>query len=359
MAPRRGLTARGALLLTSGIIVLGVLTAVRLRTPKTPMVHEFTGATMGTTYTIKVWGPGLTGIVVAELIDSAVGRLEQVNRLMSTYDSTSELSRFNRRRDTNPVPLSPEIIEVLAGAREVSHRTEGAFDVTVGRLVEAWGFGSAARPETPPTDEVLERLSLSVGYQLLLVDVKAGTAAKGHPDMFVDLSAIAKGYAVDRVAQALGTGGAAGFLVEVGGELRSEGAKPDGTLWRVAIERPEPGRRSIHQVIELGNYAIATSGSYRNFYERDGQRYAHLIDPVTHRPVSHTGTAVSVVASSCMEADAWATGLSVLGLERGFALAQRDDVAALFVWQTEAGFSSRATDAFTRIVEAVSDGTTD
>ncbi|MEE8362311.1 MAG: FAD:protein FMN transferase [Gemmatimonadales bacterium] len=357
MTTRPNLTARGTVLLTTGILVLGVVTAVRVLTPRTPVVHEFTGPTMGTSYTIKMWGPGLPPAAVAALIDSAVGRLEQVDRLMSTYDSTSELSRFNRRQDTVPVALSPEVIEVLAAAREVSSRTDGAFDVTVGPLVEAWGFGSDPRPATLPADSVLERLSQSVGYDLLLVDAGAGTAAKSHPEMVVDLSGIAKGYAVDRVAQVLGVGGAAGFLVEVGGELRAHGSKPDGTPWLVAIERPEPGRRSVHQVIELGEHAIATSGSYRNYYERDGRRYAHLLDPATRRPVSYTGTAVSVVAGTCMEADAWATALSVLGLERGFALAQRDDVAALFVWQTEEGFTSQATDAFSRIVEVVPDGT--
>ena len=313
---------------------------------------------MGTTYTIKAWGPDLSLGAVASLIDSAVGRLDQVDRLMSTYDSTSELSLFNRRQDTLPMALSPEVLEVLAAAREVSGRTDGAFDVTVGPLVEAWGFGPDGRPATPPSDSVLERLSQSVGHQLLQIDATAGTATKSHPEMVVDLSGIAKGYAVDRVAQALGASGATGFLVEVGGELRAHGTKPDGSPWLVAIERPEPGRRSIHQVIELGEHAVATSGSYRNYYERDGQRYAHLLDPATRRPVTHTGTAVSVVARSCMEADAWATALSVLGLERGFALAQRDDVAALFVWQTEAGFSSRATDAFNRVVEVFPDGTT-
>lgn len=358
MTPRPGLTTRGTVLLTTGVIVIGGLIAVRLLTPKTPVVHEFTGAAMGTSYTVKMWGPGLSPTEVAALIDSAVGRLEQVDRLMSMYDSTSELSRFNRQRDTVPVALSPEVIEVLAAAREVSSLTGGVFDVTVGPLVEAWGFDSGGRPATLPADSVLERLSQSVGYDLLRVDAGTGTAAKSHPEMVVDLSGIAKGYAVDRVADALGAGGAAGFLVEIGGELRAHGAKPDGTPWRVAVERPEPGRRSIHQVIELGEHAIATSGSYRDYYERDGRRYAHLLDPVTRRPVSHAGTAVSVVAPTGMEADAWATALSVLGVERGFALAQRDDVAALFVWQTETGFTSQATDGFTRIVEVFPDGAT-
>lgn len=358
MVPPSRLTTRGVVILTVGIIVLGGLTAVRLLAPRSPVIHEFTGATMGTTFTIKMWGPDLTATAVVPLIDSAEGILEQVDQLMSTYDTTSEVSRFNSHRDTVPFPLSPEVIEVLTTALEVSGQTGGAFDVTVGPLVEAWGFGSGGRPATTPTDSVLERLSQSVGYDLLRVDAGSGTGTKGHPDMVVDLSAIAKGYAVDRVAGALGAAGATGFLVEVGGELRAHGVKPDGTPWQVAIERPEPGRRTIQQVIRLGEHAIATSGSYRNYYERDGQRYAHLLDPVTRRPVTHIGTAVSVVARSTMEADAWATALSVLGLERGFALAQKDDVAALFVWQTEAGFSSQATDAFTRIVDVAPDGTT-
>ncbi len=346
------LTARGKVLLPLGLILLGVLTLQRLLTPSLPAVHEFGGATMGTTYSVNLWGPDLPDEIVTAMGDTVAGRLAEVNRLMSTYDPDSELSRFNQRRDTTPTVISPLTFEVLAAALEVSRSSDGIFDVTVGPLVEAWGFGPGGRPPTPPTAEDLERLSAAVGYRLLRLDSTTGTVAKAHADVEVDLSAIAKGFGVDRVAAALEGADIAGYLVEVGGELRAAGRKPDGAPWRVAIERPDASRRAVHQVIDLLDLAVATSGDYRHFYERDGRRYAHLIDPVTLSPVRHAGTSVSVFHPSCMVADAWATALSVLGPDRGHALAQRQGIAALFVWQGQAdtAYLSRATDAFATLV---------
>jgi thiamine biosynthesis lipoprotein len=342
------LSSRGTALLLLGLVVLATLTVQRLVAPSGPAVHEFGGATMGTTYSVKLWGPDLPAGAVAALGDTVAGRLQEINRLMSTYDPDSELSRFNRRRDTTPVAISALTFEVLAEAGRISRASDGAFDATIGPLVEAWGFGTRDPPATPPTPGDLELLSSFVGFGLLRLDSTSGSVAKAHPDVEVDLSAIAKGFGVDRVAGALEGAGVAGYLVEVGGELRAAGTKPDGTPWRVAIERPDASRRVVHRVIDLMDLAVATSGDYRNFYEQDGRRYAHLIDPVTSSPVRHAGTSVSVLHPSCMVADAWATALSVLGPDRGLALAQEEGIAALFIWRglEDTIYVSRATDAF-------------
>lgn len=332
------------------MIVLAGLTVQRLLTPAPPPIHELGGATMGTTYSVKLWGPDLPPASVAALADTVAGRLDEVDRLMSTYDTASELSVFNRRQDTSAMAISPLTFEVLSTAQRISVASGGAFDVTVGPLVEAWGFGPQGRAPSPPSIETLEQAALVVGYDLVRLDSSMVSAAKRHAGVRVDLSAIAKGFGVDRVAAALTQAGLSGYLVEVGGELRAAGEKPDGSPWRVGIERPTPGRRVMQQAIALKDLAVATSGDYRNFYELDGRRFAHLIDPVTMAPVVHAGVSVSVLHPSCMVADAWATALSVLGPERGPGLAQQAGIAALFVWQTaDTAFRSHPTDAFTAL----------
>jgi thiamine biosynthesis lipoprotein len=344
------MTGRRVFLLAAGLVLLVALTLQRLLAPAGPMVHEFAGPTMGTTWTLKLWGAQLSGAEAAALADSAAGRMDEVNRLMSTYDSTSELSRFNAARSTEAMALSPATLEVVATALRVSRETGGALDITVAPLVDAWGFGPAGRPATVPAGSTLAKLATRIGYQRLRLDQAAGTLAKGTPDMAIDLSAVAKGYAVDRAAAVLLEAGVGDFLMEIGGELRASGTRPDGRAWRVAVERPADSSRTIHQVVELGAAAVATSGDYRNFYVRGGRRYAHLIDPRTSAPVTHAGASVTVVAPDCATADAWATALSVLGPQDGFALADSAGIAALFVWQTEAGFDSRATAAFSDAV---------
>jgi thiamine biosynthesis lipoprotein len=234
---------------------------------------------------------------------------------------------------------------VLDSASRISTSTQGAFDVTVGPLVDLWGFGPQYRTQRVPNDDIIERVRESVGYQHVQTDPSAGAIRKTHRRTQVDLNAIAPGYGVDRVAMILDRQGVDGYLVEIGGEFRARGSTAAGRPWRVGIERPVEGRRLLGEIVVLENRAIATSGTTRDFFEQDGRHYSHCIDPATARPVEHPPMAVSVVADTAMEADGWATALLVLGPERGYSLAQARGLEALLVTASGPTFDVRVTDA--------------
>ena len=344
VTPRlRSLTAVGVLL------VLAIVARVVLLGNGGSRVQECSGLTMGTTYTVQFAAAQLEGYQIRDTVQAL---LDAVDHLMSTYDSTSELSRFNRHAATTPFPIARQTLDVFTVARTVSERSGGAFDVTVAPLVNAWGFGPAGRPPAAPSEVELADLVHRVGYQLLTIDSEQGTLVKANPEIVADLSAIAKGYAVDQVAAALESLGIASFLVEVGGELKARGRKSDGTAWSVGIELPDSDVRTAYRAVPLTDMAIATSGDYRNFYEADGVRYAHIIDPRTHRPARHAGASVSVLHSEAVVADAWATALSVLGPEEGFALAEQERLAALFLIRSGDGFETRETSLFRQLVRS-------
>jgi thiamine biosynthesis lipoprotein len=263
---------------------------------------------------------------------------------MSTYDSSSELSRFNRHASDVAFPISRETLAVFLAAWEISERTDGVFDVTVAPAVDAWGFGpsSATAPDEAGRRDIARRL----GYHNITIDAEASTLTKARPDISADLSAIAKGYGVDLVAAGLADLGVRDFLVEVGGEVKAAGTRPDGTPWRIGIEAPTPDARTVLRTIELTDMAIATSGDYRNVIEHDGVRYTHFIDPRTAAPVRESGRSVSVLHTEAMVADGWATALSVLNVEDAMGLAEREHVAALFVVLTDSGVTVEGTTAF-------------
>jgi thiamine biosynthesis lipoprotein len=296
-------------------------------------LRQLSGATMGTTWTLKVALPaGAPDAWVEAIGDTVQSRLDHVDKLMSTWDSTSELSLFNQSADTSALPLSPETIAVLAVARDVGAASDGALDITVGPLVTAWGFGAGRADESrPPPEAILDSLRQVVGLDRIRVDTQQGLAAKSHPGVTLDLSAVAKGYALDVAAEGVRRMGASDFALEVGGEVRAHGVRPDGTAWRVAIEAPTPGSRTVFRVLELQDQAVATSGDYRNYFEVDGTRYSHLLDPRSGFPIPWRGFSVSVVHTQAALADAWATALSVLGPDEGFALAEKLELSVVFV----------------------------
>ncbi len=350
----RGLDQRSKVTLILLIAALAGFSAYRLWFTRPPDLYSaFGGRTMGTTYEVKVASAHLGRREQHELATAIADRLDMVNGLMSTYDATSEISRFNAAQSIEPFVISHQTLAVLLASEQVSERSGGAFDVTVGPLVEAWGFG-VSQPARPPESEALRELRARVGYRELVIDANGRTVRKNHPDSALDLSAIAKGYGVDQAAEVLEERNCHNYLVEVGGELRAAGQKLDGTLWRVAIERPSSELRAIHEVISLADRAMATSGDYRNYYEDDdGKRVSHTIDPRTGRPVQHRLASVTVVHESAMYADALATALEVLGPEEGYALAVREDLAAYFiVRESSGGFVSKATPAFEPLLEA-------
>jgi len=330
-------------------LLLGVLLAAsvhRLACAPPPASNaEFGGESMGTTWSVKLAAAELDAAARGTVQGAVESALRDVDAAMSTWREDSELSRFNAHASTEPFPVSREVLQVFAIAREVSALSGGAFDVTVGPIVAAWGFGATDRVPGPPPDAELERLRARVGWRL--VEARDGALRKQRGDLVCDLSAIAKGYAVDRVAEALSALGYRDYLVEVGGEVRASGERRQGGAWRVAIERPVADARDLFDVIPLANVALATSGDYRNFYETGGRRYSHTIDPRSARPVAHALASVSVLHAEAVYADALATALNVLGPEAGYSLAEREGLAALFIVRgADGAFGSHATPAF-------------
>ncbi len=341
------LSRRAKIALPIVIVLFALLSWHRYSQAPSSALTEWQGEIFGTTWSVKVsteLAPVARDAIAAEIDET----LARVDALMSTWKPDSELSRFNAARSTDPFPIEADTAAVFAIALEVGERSGGAFDVTVGPLVEAWGFGASGVPLEAPDAATLEALGARVGLDRLVLDRDAQppTLTKRHPEVAADLSAVAKGHAVDRVAQRLVAAGFDGFLVEIGGELRAQGRRPDGTPWRVAIEEPVFEGRAIHRVLALEDHAIATSGEYRNYRETsDGARVSHTIDPRTARPIAHGLASVTVVHREAAWADAWATALNVLGPDEGYLLAERESLAATFIVRGGDGFEARSTPA--------------
>ena len=307
----------------------------------------FRGATMGTTYSVTVAGEPLADEATEDLHDTISQRLSSLDAMMSTYDPASEVSRFNASTSNDWFPVSPDTATVFQYAREVSEATAGAFDVTVGPLVDLWGFGPSGPSASPPSDDSIARLLTTIGFAKIDVDAARPAIRKSTPDVHSDLSGVAKGYAVDQVAELLDTAGHSAYLIEIGGEVRARGHRASGEPWRVGIERPSDGPSSIQRVVELTDAALATSGDYRNYFEQDGVRISHTIDPRTGRPVSHALASVSVIDPLCVRADALATALEVLGPDEAYTLASEEQWAALLIVRDESGrYHERLTPAF-------------
>ncbi len=310
------------------------------------------GASMGTSWSVVLRAPDLRRARIREARQAVRKALDDVDHAMSTWDPDSEISRLNAHRSDRPFPLSAPTLRVLSVAQQVAARSGGAFDVTVRPLVALWGFGAGARvPGDAPSEAELVAARAVVGYAKLKLDLDAGVARKRVFGLEVDLSALAKGYGVDRAAEALWALGFRNFLVEVGGELVARGERSGGGPWRVAVERPESEGRAIHGVVGLQNQAMATSGDYRSFYEAGGERRTHIIDPRTAAPIRHGLASVSVVHREAVWADAWATALSVLGPEEGPGVARREGLGAYFISRGPDGrYRTVATSGFPRIL---------
>jgi thiamine biosynthesis lipoprotein len=283
-----------------------------------PTQLEITGRTMGPiTYQVIVahYPPSVTPEQLQAKIKAALSR---VNGLMSTYIPDSDVSRFNNSESTEFQTVNQETAMVVARAIEISQQTDGAFDITVGPAVNLWNFGPGKKEFDLPSDQEVEAVKKLIGFKKLSVQMDPPGIRKSEPQLRIDLSAIAKGYAVDQVAKALDEAGCLQFMVEVGGEVFTRGERLKGGKWKIGVERPNDKMvREIAGVAEIMNQAMATSGDYRNFIEFEGQRYSHTIDPTTCRPVKHSLASACVVADDCMTADALATAIMVLGADQG------------------------------------------
>ncbi|MCL5041679.1 MAG: FAD:protein FMN transferase [Gammaproteobacteria bacterium] len=301
-----------------------------------PDQHRLQGSIFGSFYQITLAG----AFTEAELDVLHAGVLEEmraVDASMSTYRDDSELSLLNQTPVGEWVEVSNALMMVLATSNKIAHASDGAFDVTVGGLVNLWSFGPEARPLQTPSASDIERRLTEVGYQYLEWDSE-GMRARRQRDIFVDLSAIAKGYAVDRVSLWLLDQGVDNHLVNLGGDLLAMGVRSDGEPWRIGVELPDSQQMEVAQhILPVRDLSVATSGDYRNYFEADSQRYSHTIDPRTGQPVQHRLASVTVLHPSNMFADAWATALMVLGTEDAQALAEQQELKVLLLSRNEAG----------------------
>ena len=330
------------------IVLLAAGTGFSLLRPEPPPAElHMSGRTMGTTYNVK-YRPTPNTPTVKDLQMEVDALLAEINHTMSTYDPESELSRFNRLRTTDWVPASTSLRAVLKTALEIGAQSEGAFDITVGPLVNLWGFGPEVHPDRVPPERDITAARARSGLDKITLSDTQSAIRKRRPDVFLDLSGIAKGYGVDRVAELMTAHGIDHYMVEIGGEIRVRGLKERETPWRIAIEKPLSGERSVHTMLALSDIALATSGNYRNFFEIAGRRYSHTIDPTTGWPIDNHLVSVTVLADTSMRADAWATAFQVLGPERGMAIAERINLPVLFVIERDGQFEERVCCAFQR-----------
>ena len=286
----------------------------------------FAGPVMGTDFRITVVAePGTDRQALSAQLQA---QMEQVNQLMSHYLDDSEVSRFNRMGQDETIVLSEPVADVISQSLQISRQSDGYFDITVGALVNAWGFGPDGRIEKKPSDLELADLQRRSGFRKLVLE--QGRLSKTEDGVTIDLSAIAKGYAVDQVAALLLGRGYPNFLIDIGGELRGSGRNADNQVWRVGIERPQT-LGGIQQIVRLTDKAIATSGDYRNFLVLDGERFSHTIDPTTGRPVLHKLALVSVISDRASTADALATALMAMGEKKALALAEKEKIAAYLI----------------------------
>ena len=305
------------------------------------------GESMGSTWSVRYVGASASSSPARAEI---VALLDRVDRQMSTWKSDSDLSRFNGAAPGSWVTVPDELFEVVEAALALAADTEGAYDPTVGPLVDLWGFGPGVSRREPPDGASIDAVRSRVGWQRIRLDVEQHRILQ-NGGTHLDLSSIAPGYAVDRIAQYLESQDIDNYLIEVGGELRSSGHKPDGHPWQVAIQRPldndtADGSVVPAHVVGLHNAALGASGDYRHFFEDGGRRYAHRIDPRTGYPADNGVASVTVLRPHCLHADSLATAFSVLGVQQGLAYAQERGIGVLFIVREGDRFEERMTPAF-------------
>ena len=289
------------------------------------------GKTMGT-----VWRVSLAGVEAgrkAALQQRIQQRLDADDAELSTWKPTSVLSRFNQSRATTPQPVSENMADIVTIALRIGKKTSGAMDITVGPLVNLWGFGPDKQPNHIPDDSQIAAAKALTGLQHLRV-IQGGEGQwlqKDLPGLYVDLSTVGEGFATDHLARLMEQEGINNYLVSVGGEVLTSGMNAQNQPWRVAIQKPTDRENAVQARVDLQGHGISTSGSYRNYYELDGKRLSHIIDPATGRPIDHKLVSATVIATTALEADGWDTGLMVLGTEKAKALAIKEKLAVYLI----------------------------
>ncbi len=329
-------------------LVLATLTACSSEKPPEPWTLQ--GETMGTTWSVRIARGAAAEDFLPNLQKNVQDMLDRVDNEMSTYVEESELSRFNRAPKGEWYPASPYLAGVIRNAMTLGLLTDGAFDITVGPLVDLWGFGAGSSgPGRVPDEAEIQLAMKQIGTRYVAIRREPLAIRKSIDGIQLDLSAIAKGHGVDRVNDYLHGQNVTAFLVEVGGEIRASGERSPGQPWKVAIEKPTRLGRAVHRTLALKDMAVATSGDYRNFFEVNGEVYSHTIDPRTGRPVQHELASTTVVAPTCELADGWATALTVIGPEAAYDLAVERDLAVMLLTRRDGKLHERLTPAFQRL----------
>lgn len=314
---------------------------------ESPVLQSISGATMGTWYNIKYIPVEKEALDNSDFIKAGVdSTLEQVNQQMSTYDPNSEISIFNSSGDTTWHSVSTDFANVVSIAQLISDQSDGAFDITVGPLVNLWGFGPEDRKRVIPDEEDIQLARRLVGYKNLLVRINPSALKKKIPGLYIDLSSIAKGYGVDRAGGFLESRGIYNYMVEIGGEIKTSGSN-GGNPWKIGIQTPDD-TRGLEAILKLSGESVATSGDYHNYFEQDGKRYSHTIDPKSGMPITHKLASISVIYPNCTGADAYATAIDVMGPTLGLEFARKMKLSAFFIVKGEGKFKEKMTRSFNK-----------
>ena len=302
------------------------------------------GKTMGTTFTVKVFVPEQQ-VSKLSLYSDVTDLLKDVNQSLSTYIPDSEINQFNRFPAAQAFTMSEDFRRVTVESIRLGLSTK-TLDVTMGPLIDVWGFGPDNRPETVPSEETIREIQKRIGVDKLLV--QGNDLSKSVDGLEVSYSATAKGYGIDKIAEYLDSLSLNNYMVEIGGEIRTSGYKPDNSPWVLAIEQPDapPGERKIHKIIRVTDMSMATSGDYRIFYEIGGVHYSHLIHPLTGKPIEQDLVSVTVLHESAMTADGLATAINVMGTKEAIQYIESNNLAVYLISKTENGLETYASKAF-------------
>jgi len=306
-------------------------------------LHQLDGTTMGTFYSIKIVADNnkINLPIIKSEIDSV---LIFVNNQMSTYIKTSEISLFNTHKDTTWFNVSSDLSNLIYEAKKVSEETNGMYDITIGPLVNLWGFGPANYSLTIPSDEQIFNAKTFTGTEKIEVDINTSRIRKLIPEIYCDLSSIAKGFGVDKVGLLLEKNGFNNYMVEIGGEVRTKGLNSKSQNWLIGISSPT--LNGLQRIVALSGISIATSGDYLSYREIDGKRYSHLLDPSTGKPIIHNLASVSVLHDNCSIADAYATAINVMGPEIGYNFAFEKELPIFMIVRENNMFVEKYTTQF-------------
>ncbi len=308
------------------------------------------GYATGTSYGIKLFLPDDAKISRDELNARIRNRLREIEYMMSIFINDSEISRFNRYQGTGWFGVSAETAYVADESLKISRLSGGAFDITIAPLINIWGFGPSGDRKSVPDPALIAKARRMTGFENIAVRLSPPALSKKMPGLICSLSAIAQGYASDDIGLLLDRLGVSSYMVEIGGEIKARGRKPGGSPWRIGIAAPEKGQNNIQLALELDNKSVSTSGDYQNYFEKNGKRYSHTIDPKTGYPITHGLASVTVVHESCMHADAMATAINVLGPDEGYNLAVKENLPVYLIIHDGGKFKEKMTPQFEKLI---------